>query len=129
MNRFVPFLWVLGERNIGEPIFMVAIFGEDHFRLVPLPRRITKLPPDVELKLVVFVARTHFKRNNGVISCFGRILGYVYCRSSEERWTLSPSGEVINRTAPAVRRGKYTLTLKNRPHQDISFIFRRRRPN
>jgi hypothetical protein len=125
MSDSLPVLWVVTEREIGSPLFAVAIFGVAHFRFVPVPKGIDKLPANVEEKLISFVVRRHFKKTNGVVQCFGRILGYTYLRSADERWSIATNGEIVARYAPPVRPGKYTLTLKG--ERDISFLFRGRR--
>ncbi len=118
-------MWVVTERQIAEPIFAVAILGEDYFRLISLPRDITRLPPVLEVKLVGLIARSHYRRNNGVIGCFGRILQYLYLRSENERWTLSTNGHLVNRHGDPIQKGQYSLCLKRRPNRDTGFLFRR----
>jgi hypothetical protein len=127
MSDFVPHLWVIGEREVGEPLALVAILDERNLRCVPLSKGIAKLPCELEVKLIGFIARLHFKRNSGAISCFGRIKHYVYCRSEKERWIVRPDGRIMNRNAGELRAGNYTLSLKSKPHQDIAFLFKARR--
>ena len=125
MSDSLPALWVVTEKEIGEPLFVIATVGLEHFRLVPLPRGIDKLPANIEAKLISFIVRRHFRKMNGTVQCFGRILSYTYLRSTDERWSIATNGEIVARYAPPVRPGRYTLTLKG--ERDISFLFRGRR--
>jgi len=130
MNSFVPHLWVVTEYTIGQPVFAVAICGGEHeFKLLPLPRDITRLPPNLELQFIGLIARSHYRQNNGEVRCFGKILRYLYLRSVNERWTFSAHGHLVNRHGDTVQKGQYSLSLKRQLHRDISFLFRRPRRN
>ena len=121
---FRPYLWVITEHKIGRPIFAVAIFTEDYFKLVPLPARITHLSPHLELKTIGYLVRRHCKRHNGSISCFGKILSYTYCRTLDEKWSLTADGELINYEAPPIKKGNYSLHLRGKPNRDIAVLLR-----
>src|ERR1700692_4747073 len=125
MSNFTPCVWVLTERQVADQIFIAAALGEDYFRLISLPRDITKLPGGLEVQLVGLIARSHYRRHNGVIGCFGGILSYTYLRSPTERWTFSTHGHLVSRNAEPIYKGKYSLHLKG-TNRDISFLFRRR---
>lgn len=126
MNKF-PYLWVLTENEIGRPVFAAAIM-EENVRFVPLPSEILKLRRDLEIKVIRTIARAHCKQSGGSIPLFGAITGYVYARKLQENWKLTNDGEVVSFTAKPIRRVKYTLTLKDKPNRDITFLFRRGRP-
>jgi hypothetical protein len=49
---FAPHLWVIAERKIPSPIFVVAIFGVDRFLRVPLPEGIATLTDEEQEQIV-----------------------------------------------------------------------------
>ena len=129
MTGFEPCLWVLTERQIADQIYIAAIFGEESFRAIWLPKAMTTLPPEFELKFVALLCRTHFKRSGGEVPHFGGIKGYLYLRRPNQRWTFDITGNLIDRHGEEVARGKYTLKLKKGSGADISALFRRHRNN
>jgi hypothetical protein len=123
---FSPCLWVQTEREIADQIFIAATFGVEHFRAIWLPETITTLPPELELRFVALIARTHFKRSSGELPHFGGIRGYLYIRRPNQRWTLDVTGKLIDRHGEEVSTGKYNLRLKG-TNRDISSLFRKRK--
>ena len=126
MTDFRPCIWVLTERQVPDQIFILAIYGEESFRAIWLPKTITTLPPGFELRLVSLIARMHFKRSGGKLPHFGGIRNHLYLRRPNQRWTLDVRGKVIDRNGEDVSTGKYTLTLKGKPSADVAPLFRRR---
>jgi hypothetical protein len=127
MSTFMPHLWASVEHEVAQPIFLIAIVGQDHYRRVDLADGIERLPEKQQVELVASAARRHFDRNQGNAGPFGTIVGYVYHPDYDHGWTLNTKGELVNRNAGRVRRGEYKLTLKNEPNRDISFLFNLRR--
>jgi hypothetical protein len=125
MSNFDPCVWIVTEREIPESILSVAIWGEDHFRLIGLPKGVTELPPLLEVKLVGLIARSHYRKSHGEVRFFGRVLRYLYLRTEQERWVFNIQGHLVNRHGEPIRRGQYTLSLKKQPHRDIGLLFRR----
>src|SRR5260370_39526761 len=52
-QRFRPHLWIIPEREIPSPIFVVAIFGEERFRRGKLAEGITTPPEQQEEKIII----------------------------------------------------------------------------
>jgi hypothetical protein len=127
MKDFVPHLWAVTEHRIGRPIFLVAIAGQDRYRRVDLPDGITHMSDEARVRLIRSAAKRHFHEKKGDAGPFGKIVGYIYRCTNDEGWNLTTSGELIDRNAGRVFVGQYRLTLKGKPHQDISFLFRKRR--
>jgi hypothetical protein len=125
MSTFTPFLWVLTDRQVPDQIFVVAILGEEHFRAISLPETMATLPSLVELKFLARVVTSHFKRSGGELPHFGKIRGYLYLRTPDQRWTLDITGKVIDRHGEEIAKGNYSLTLKNKPNADVAPLFRK----
>jgi hypothetical protein len=120
---FSPHLWAMVEHEIGHPIFLVALVGQDTYRRIDLPEGIEKMNDKQQATLVGRIARIHFIQKRGDAGPFGKIVGYVYRHTFDEGWNLTTYGQIIDRAAGRVVVGKYTLSLKKKPGKDISFRF------
>jgi len=123
-QRFTPHLWVIPERKIPSPIFVVAVFGEERFRRVNLPDGILTLSENLQEKIISQAASFHFASSSGQAGPFGKILGYIYRRSFDQSWRLNDKGQLLNRHSGPVPVTKYTLSLKGRHKKDLSSLFR-----
>lgn len=121
----VPHLWAVTEHEIGEPIFVVAIVGQDRYRRVDLPDGVNLLSYEQQAALVRRAAKRHFERVRGNAGPFGEIFGYWYRYVRDQSWLISTEGEVICRNAGHVTVAQYTLSLKS--GRDITFILRERK--
>jgi hypothetical protein len=124
-ENFVPHLWAVTERQIGEPIFLVSILGEDRFRRVDLPDGVNLLSYEQQAALVRRAAKRHFEQTRGDAGPFGNIFGYWYRHAFDQSWLISTEGEIICRNAGHVTVAQYTLSLKS--GRDVTFIFRERK--
>lgn len=122
---FKPHLWVVAERKVPSPIFVVAIFGEECFRHVSLPDNIESASEADQQKLIQRAAIKHFRQKGGSAGPFGRIIGYLFCRTFDQAWRLNIHGEVVDYNAGRVHRGKYSLQLKGNPKKDLAPMLKR----
>ena len=123
-QRFRPHLWIIPEREIPSPIFVVAIFGEERFRRVNLPEAIATLPENLREKIVSHAASSHFTSSGGQAGPFGKIVGYFYRRTFDQSWRLNVKGEVLHRNGGSVPVAKCTLSFKGKGKKDLSILFR-----
>jgi hypothetical protein len=123
-QRFTPHLWVIPEREIPSPIFVVAIFGEERFRRVNLPETIATLPEKVQEKIISEAACSHFSSTGGRAGPFGKILAYLYRRTFDQSWRLNPKGEVLHRSGGSVPVAKCRLSFKSKGKKDVSILFK-----
>ena len=121
---FIPHLWVIPERKIPSPIFVVAIFGEECFRRINLPDGVLTLSENLQKKIISRAACSHFNSTGGQAGPFGKIIGYFFQRTFDQSWRLNVNGEVLSRNGGAVAIGTCTLSLKGKRNQDLSFLFR-----
>lgn len=72
-RAFTPHLWVIHERSIPSPIFVVAYFGIDTFKRVPIPAEVTSLPSlGAQLVVLAQVLTTNLEDRAYLCSPFGR---------------------------------------------------------
>jgi hypothetical protein len=125
MSDFKPYLWIVAERKRVQPMFAAAVL-EDHVKRIELPKNVSKLPPNLEVKLIGGIGRRFFEQNHGKVLCFP-IKYFVYVRTEHERWAFTAQGRFIGQGSCSHCKHDYTLHLKGKPNADIGFLFRRRK--
>jgi hypothetical protein len=93
--KFKPHLWVLPERSVPSPIFVVCFMGEATFRFASLPDGIANMSMEKQKEIVKETIQTHFKEKNGLAGPFGKVLQYQYRITYDSHWLVSTDGEFI----------------------------------
>lgn len=92
---FTPHLWIDPENRFPSSILTVACLGVDRFRKTLLPEDIGERPFDEQKAFVTNAVQQDYKRRHGSTGLFGKILGYQYRITYDERWRVSVDGEFI----------------------------------
>lgn len=72
-RAFTPHLWVIHERSIPSPIFVVAFFGIDTFKRVPIPAEVTAQPSlGPQLVVLARILTANLEDRAYLCSPFGR---------------------------------------------------------
>lgn len=114
MARFRPFLWVIPERKVPGPIFIVAFCGDHGFLRASLPCGTTTLPLDRQQGIVRRCCTKHYAKgvmNPGTAGPFGRILGYKYYFTYEDYWVVSVDGKFERLEHGALSRPECTVKI------------------
>ncbi len=115
--EFRPHLWVIHERSVPSPIFVVAFCGVDRFLRADLPEGIVNLSRPEQLRVIKEVAQSHYKEKEGSAIPFGKILGYLYRYTYDASLKLTIEGEVVGEVQGAPSVGRVSITIGNKTLQ------------
>lgn len=119
--KFVPHLWMIGERRIPSPIHVVAFCGEAIFKKANLPQDILLF----DLKTQINIVRRRFQlfceERNRSAGPFGPIIGYHYRQTYDIAYEFDMEGSLLSTLRGKFPRNKASLTIKGK---DLGNSFR-----
>lgn len=92
-----PWLWVLNERRVPSPIFVVGLTGVAFWKVLPLPGRISQVSLERQRRIVARRATRHFTRRTRESfdgGPFGPIIGYVYVPTPSSCYFVDTRGRL-----------------------------------
>jgi hypothetical protein len=70
--------------------------GLEYWKMIDLPKDINKLSLDEQLERIHRIIIDHQRETGAYDDMFGRITGYVFCRSYDESYLFTVKGELAS---------------------------------
>lgn len=111
-TTFRPYLRVLTERSIPQPIFVVAWTGVDHWLRVEVPTEVLIKSPSQKSREIGCIIRAHYAERQGSAVPFGKIIGYLFNTLPDRAIRFSVEGVMEGEHRDPVPQGEVRLRLR-----------------
>jgi hypothetical protein len=95
-RTFRPYLWINHIYSQPKHRAVVDHVGLEYWKMIDLPKDINKLSLDEQLERIHRIIIDHQRETGAYDDMFGRITGYVFCRSYDESYLFTVKGELAS---------------------------------
>jgi len=94
---FTPLIYAETKETRPSSITMFGLAsGMKRWKIIELPLAIANIPEEEQLEIIREEIKDHFKRQEGVVPFFGKIIGYRYQKTYDTSYLFTTEGEKIN---------------------------------
>lgn len=96
-DEFKPYIYIMTEKYKPDSIVIASFIGNKTKYIRDLPNYILDLSKNEQIKIVKNIVINNFIENKGICLLYGKITGYIFYRSFNEKIYLSQDGEIIDK--------------------------------